>query len=76
MIVKIHYQHHLAHFLESKMVTKFKMAANLCKMVWRAGDINLYLSFFLMISATFVCENLLRQLTTYFSSFYPIQDGY
>ena len=29
-----------------------------------------------MISTTFVCENSLRQLTTEFSSSYPIQDGY
>ena len=50
------------------MAAKSKMAANLCKIMWGAKDIYIF-PFLLMISNTFVCENLLRQLTTYFSSF-------
>ena len=42
MIVKIHWEPHLAHFLESKIAAKSKMAANLCKMVWRAKDIYIF----------------------------------
>ena len=36
------------------------MAADLCKIVWGAKDIYSF-PFLLMISTTFVCENLLRQ---------------